>query len=142
MLIDLAHIILPFLLPSLFLVLGIICLFYSSWFSSRSTFESSSKISDGRAQYLINLRNFVFTTLIVVMTFYPPLVFAGTPVAGLLPDGTTNTGVGRAPNGTPILNIAAHFYGSGNNISIVSATNIKSKRNYGVVVTSNITSRN
>ncbi|NDC31463.1 MAG: filamentous hemagglutinin N-terminal domain-containing protein [Bacteroidetes bacterium] len=56
---------------------------------------------------LANLRNFVFLVLIFILVFYPPLVLAGTPVVGLLPDGTTNTGVDRSPNGTPLLNISA-----------------------------------
>jgi filamentous hemagglutinin family protein len=53
------------------------------------------------------LRNFVVMFLVLVMSFYPPIVLASTPVSGLLPDGTTNTTVDRAPNGTPLLNIAA-----------------------------------
>lgn len=114
MLIDVIHIIALFLSAfwsSLFLMIGLVCLFFSTQISHSLpqglvhkfvTAPSSSGLTA-----FIYLRNFIFTILIVVMTFYPPLVLAGSPVAGLLPDGTTNTGVDRAPNGTPLLNIAA-----------------------------------
>ena len=77
----------PFLNSALFIILGSLCYFLLWGFKN-------------------GLQRLVFNILVSILVFNPVLVFANTPVASLVPDGTTNTSVDRAPNGTPLLNIA------------------------------------
>jgi len=78
----------PLLLPTFSIISGIIC-YYIIW------------------GLIGGLRRLGFNILVIVLVFNPALVLAATPVDYLVPDGTTNTSVDRAANGTPLLNIAA-----------------------------------
>jgi filamentous hemagglutinin family protein len=72
------------------------------------------------------VRQSTVLSLIFILTFYPPLSFASSPVEGLTPDGSTNTTVGYTANGTPYMNTATTG-ANGTSINRMSDFNVGSK---------------